>query len=430
MSDGARSSTWRDPRILALVVVQVVVGSGFALLIPTLPRYVGSLGGQASDLALFNAAYAVAILVSAPLWGAWSDRVGRRKVLIAGALGLGVTYLALPMAPGLQAAFALRFLGGVFAAGMIPASFAYVADVTTRESRGRAMGAVSAGMGMAFVISPVVGGLLAEVGVAVPFVLAAVASGVSALLVVGFLPSVAPPTATHVPEGRPSSRIETLRPLVPVLLVTLLISLAESVRPTALALYATDDLGMAASELGLVFSAMGLAFVLSQWWLVGPLIGRVGERMAIMVGQPLTIAGMLMMLVVSDLPGVTIANALQGMGMAFGFTAIPVYISRATTTGQGAAMGYRTSTQSLAQVVGPLAAGAAYAIAPAIPFAVSALLIAGAMVITAVGLREASVPSDPGHSAPMRAPTEAATDPAETGAARRRDRVACLAGPE
>jgi MFS family permease len=419
---------WRDPRILSLVLVQVVVGSGFALLIPTLPRYITSLGGQASDLGLFNAAYAVAMLVSAPAWGAWSDRVGRRSVLIIGALGLGATYLALPIAPDLQVAFALRFLGGVFAAGTIPASFAYVVDVTTPEERGSAMGAVSAGMGMAFVISPVIGGVLAEVGVAVPFLLAAAAAGLSAILVTLMLPSVAPRAATVLVQGRTPSRFEALRPLAPVLLVTFLIGLAESIRPTALALYTTDDLGFTASELGLVFSAMGLAFVLSQWWLVGPLIGRVGEKGTILVGQPITIAGMLLMLVVADVPGVTVANFLQGMGMAFGFTAIPVYISRIATSGQGAAMGYRTSTMSFAQVMGPLAAGAAYAIAPAVPFSVSAALVAGAMVVASVGLRVRPAPSELAPDT-LSWPT-GVSDPPDVGEVARIDRPASATGAE
>ncbi len=385
------TSVWRDPRVLALVIIQAVVGSGFALLIPALPAFVRSVGGDPSDIGLFNASYAIALLIASPVWGSWSDRVGRRTVLLVGTIGLAISYALLPLAPSMPIALAIRFLGGVMAAATIPASFAYVADVTTLEMRGRAMGALSAGMGIAFIVSPVIGGTLAEFGLGVLFALASLTALSAAILVAKVLPAV-PPRAGLASDAAGRGRLRAaLRPLWPILCVTFLIGLAESIRPTALALYGSGQVGLGSAELGVVFSVMGLAFVLTQIWLVGPVIERAGERWAIALGQPMTIAGMLLMTVAGDLALVVLANGLQGMGMAFGFTAIPVYISRITSHGQGTAMGYRTSTQSLAQVCGPLVASATYAMGPAVPFVVSAALVLGAMIAALVTLRPVPV---------------------------------------
>ena len=387
---GRPAALWRDPALLSLVLIQVVVGSGFALLIPALPLYVSLLGGGPTELGVFNSSYALMLFLCAPLWGWWSDRIGRRSTLIAGTLGLGASYLLLAVADSLPLAIVLRGLGGAFAAATIPASFAYVADVTSPEERGRAMGMVSAGLGLAFVFSPVVGGALASLGLVVPFLLAAATSGLAALLVTRYLRPV-PPRQPAAKESAPApGRWQSFAVLLPMLSVSFIVGLADGSRPTALALYADDGLGFGPAELGIIFSVMGICFVLSQWLAVGPAISRLGERNAVILGMPITIVGFLLVLLSSDLVTLALAIGVQGVGMAFNFTGVPAYLSRVARGGQGVAMGWRSATVSGGQIVGPIIGGGLYAAGAMLPFIAGAALVGLALLVAIIAMRPVS----------------------------------------
>lgn len=388
------AALWRDPALLSLVLIQIVVGSGFALLIPALPEYVTQLGGSSTELGIFNSSYALALFVFAPAWGWASDRVGRRFALIGGTVGLGVSYALLAVAPSLPIAIVLRAMGGAFAAATIPASFAYVADVTAPEQRGRAMGMVSAGLGLAFVFSPVLGGMLAAVDLIVPFLLAAASSGVAAVLVARFLRPVPPRApAARGGDALPAGRWHLFAPLLPMLVVSFIIGVADGTRPTALALYADDHLGFGTAELGIVFSVMGIAFVISNWLVVGPAIGRFGERATVLAGLPIGIVGFLLVPLAQDLLMLCVAIGVQGVALAFGFTAIPAYLSRVALGGQGVAMGWRSATVSGGQILGPLLGGGLYAMGALLPFFAGAGIVAVALAVGLYAVRPETTPT-------------------------------------
>lgn len=385
-----RVSPWRDPALVSLVLIQIVVGSGFALLVPILPRYVELLGGGATELGLFNASYALMLFVCAPVWGWLSDRTGRRSALLAGTLGMGLSYLGLAVAPNLVIAIGLRALGGAFAAATVPASFAYVADTYSVEERGRAMGMISGGLGIAFVFSPVLGGTLATFSLIVPFVAAATTALAGSALVALFLRPGPPHThkvATSTVE--PVGRWEGFAVLLPMLTVSFIVAIADGTRQTALPLFADDQLTMGPPELGMVFSVMGACFVLSNWLLVGPAIRLLGERNAVIAGMPISMVGFLLVFMAHDTATLSAAIGVQGIGMAFGFTGVPAYLSRIARGGQGLAMGWRQTTVSGGQILGPLLGGLLYSMAPLLPFTAGAGLFLLAMVVAILKVRPA-----------------------------------------
>jgi len=150
---------------------------GFGLIIPVLPELIAELKNisinQASAYGgLLLSTYAVTQFLFAPVIGNLSDKYGRRPVILSSLLGFGIDYIILALAP----TFGWLFIGRVIA-GITGASFttgaAYIADVSTPQTRAKNFGMIGAAFGIGFIIGPALGGLLAKWGIRAPFYAAA-----------------------------------------------------------------------------------------------------------------------------------------------------------------------------------------------------------------------------------------------------------------
>lgn len=150
---------------------------GWGLIIPVMPKLISELKhipvNQASSYgALLLSAYAITQFVFAPVIGNLSDRYGRRPVLLSSLLGFGIDYLFLALAPTYGWLFVGRIIAGITGASFTTAA-AYIADISTVETRAKNFGMIGAAFGLGFVIGPALGGLLAGWGVRAPFYAAA-----------------------------------------------------------------------------------------------------------------------------------------------------------------------------------------------------------------------------------------------------------------
>ena len=102
-----------------------------------------------------------------PIWGRWSDRIGRKPIILLGLLGSGLSYVALALAGSLPLLFVARIIGGIAGAN-IPTAQAYIADVTTPENRAKGMGMMGAAFGLGFIFGPAIGGLLSRISPEAP----------------------------------------------------------------------------------------------------------------------------------------------------------------------------------------------------------------------------------------------------------------------
>jgi len=149
----------------------------FGIIAPVLPdlirQFEGGDFGRASAITgyLLFAWNAMQFLFS-PILGAWSDRFGRRPIILLSCFGLGIDYIVMALAPTLSWLFVGRIISGITASN-ISTAFAYVTDVTPPEKRAKPFGYVSAALGLGFVIGPAVGGYLGNFHIRAPFWVAA-----------------------------------------------------------------------------------------------------------------------------------------------------------------------------------------------------------------------------------------------------------------
>jgi DHA1 family multidrug resistance protein-like MFS transporter len=134
-------------RLFALLACLFVVMIGLGITLPVLPFYVERLGQAESvpreaivvHVALLTAVYPLGQLVFAPVWGRWSDRLGRRPLLLGGIAGYAAGQILFGFATSLSLLYAARILGGILSSAVLPVAAAYVSDATTDAERGRGM---------------------------------------------------------------------------------------------------------------------------------------------------------------------------------------------------------------------------------------------------------------------------------------------------
>jgi DHA1 family tetracycline resistance protein-like MFS transporter len=368
---------------------------GFGILLPALPYHAERLGATGLWLGVLFTAYSAAQLVGAAVLGRFSDRIGRRPVLLLSLAGSAASFAASAFAPSLVALAAARALAGLFG-GSISTAQAYVADVTRPEDRAPAMGRLGAAIGSGFVAGPAVGALLAAGGHG--FRAAALLAAGLAVVNLGAA-AVRLREPVRPPDGRPAGdrRLRltglgaSLRlPVVgPVLMAGFLVMFGFVAMETTLAFLAARRFGTDERGLGGILVFVGVVLIAFQAGLIGPLTRRFGERgvaIAGCVGVALALAGLPF---APGLPQAFVALGALAAGQALANPSLATLLSRAAGVDeQGAVLGLGQSLAAAARAVGPLAAGALYDLAPPAPYLLgAALAVLAALLVRASARR-------------------------------------------
>lgn len=168
----------RTAAISFIFITLLIDVMGWGLIIPVMPDLISQLKNipvnEASPYgAWLLSAYAITQFLFAPVIGNLSDKYGRRPVLLCSLIGFGIDYLFLALAPSYGWLFIGRIIAGITGASFTTAS-AYIADISTAETRAKNFGMIGAAFGLGFIIGPALGGLLAGLGVRAPFYAAAI----------------------------------------------------------------------------------------------------------------------------------------------------------------------------------------------------------------------------------------------------------------
>ena len=170
-------ATGRKAAVGFIFITLLIDVMGWGLIIPVMPELIAQLKNitinEASPYgAWLISAYAIIQFLFAPVIGNLSDKYGRRPVLLGSLLGFGVDYLFLALAPSYGWLFLGRVIAGITGASFTTAS-AYIADISTPETKAKNFGLIGAAFGLGFIIGPAFGGLLAGLGTRAPFYAAA-----------------------------------------------------------------------------------------------------------------------------------------------------------------------------------------------------------------------------------------------------------------
>ncbi len=286
----------------AIVVAIVAINSlGIGLILPVMPNLLQLVGkvdiGQAAAIGgLLSLAFAATQVLFGPLLGALSDRFGRKPVLILSLLMAAVDYAVLAVANALWVFFVIRLFAGAASATFSVANAA-LADTSAPEERAAQFGLTGAAFGIGFVIGPLFGGILGELGPRAPFVAAGALCALAATLAFFFLPE------THQVKSRralnwmdciPFAAFARLRhqiALVPLFIVQFFDSISGFVYPAIWAYFAGVQFGWAPTTIGLSLGAYGACMAVIQAGGVRLLVKRLGEAQTAVLGLSLGVIG-------------------------------------------------------------------------------------------------------------------------------------------
>src|SRR6185369_10752729 len=150
----------RSP-LLIIFLVAFIGLMGFGIIIPLLPLYAEHYGAQPWQVGALSASYALMQFIFAPILGRWSDRIGRRPVLLLSIAGTALGFLLMGLASSLAVLFVARIIDGA-TGGNISVAQAYISDVSSEEERAKRLGMLGAAFGLGFIFGPLIGGVLSQ----------------------------------------------------------------------------------------------------------------------------------------------------------------------------------------------------------------------------------------------------------------------------
>lgn len=352
----------RNPAIGFVLACVFLDALGIGLIIPVLPRLVGSLAGSADAQTLWYGAimisYGLMQFFFAPVLGALSDRIGRRPVLLTGILGLSLMMIIPAVASSLWAILISRLLGGMMSSNIVVAQ-AYIADVTTENSRISSFGKIGAIFGIAFVLGPALGGVLGQYDPRIPFMVAGSICALNFLYGIFILPESLKERNTsplRIRELNPFTAIFNLTKLEgirPFVLIITLFTLAQSLMQCTWALYVEYRYGWTPLMIGLSIFALGISISLTQGFFLPFLTKRLPSYKIVRLGLTL---GVVAMLAIGFSPWGYLSLVLICLFALMGVVGPTIQgeISRrCTMTQQGVNMGAVSSLNSFTGAISP-----------------------------------------------------------------------------
>jgi len=159
---------FKNRNLAILFTTLVVVMFGFGIIIPIIPFYVERFGGGGMEMGMLMAIFSLMQFIFSPIWGSLSDRIGRKPVLLIGALGNALSLGWMGFATNYWILFAARALAGMLSSATMPTAMAFISDSTDEKQRGGGMGIVGAAFGAGMVLGPGIGGTMAEISLQAP----------------------------------------------------------------------------------------------------------------------------------------------------------------------------------------------------------------------------------------------------------------------
>ena len=385
----------RKAAIGFIFITLLIDVTGLGLIIPVVPKLIEDLlhTTNISKVALFGGlltfSYAIMQFLFAPVLGNLSDKYGRRPVLLFSLLGFGLDYILLAFAPSIGWLFVGRIIAGITGASMTTAS-AYIADISTPETRAQNFGMIGAAFGLGFIVGPMIGGLLGEMGPRIPFLVAAGLALLNAAYGYFVLPEsldVSNRRAFDWKRANPISSLKNLSrfPAVAGLIVSFfLIYVASHAVQSNWSYFNIEKFKWSPKMIGISLAVVGVLVSLVQGVLVRFVNPKIGNERSVYVGLGLYTIGLILFGLASQSWMMFVFLIPYCLGGISGPGLQAIISGTVPANEQGELQGSLTSIISITSIVGPLVMSNLFAFFtgpiapfyfPGAPFMLAALLM-------------------------------------------------------
>ncbi|MBM7621556.1 DHA1 family multidrug resistance protein-like MFS transporter [Bacillus tianshenii] len=366
--------------MLVLMVNMFIAVGSFGIIIPILPAYLESIGEGGMAAGLMIAIFAGAQLVMSPVAGKWADQYGRRIMIILGLAGLTLSMFVFYGFDSVWMLYLSRVIGGVGAALLIPALFAYVADITTMEQRAKGNSYISAAMSLGIVIGPGIGGFLADYGLKMPLLVSALISLLATVFSVLVLKESREKELNQLMETVTDPMVKKLaqsvkKPYFIPLVITLVMSFGLMAYESVLGLFIDNQYGATPQEIALMITATGIVSVIVQLFIVDRIVRVLGEGKVLNIFITVAAAGFLFSLFASSYTFFFIITLIIFLATSILRPVINTLISKLAGNEQGFAMGMNNAYMSIGNVLGPTLAGILYDVNISYPFILGLVIL-------------------------------------------------------
>jgi DHA1 family multidrug resistance protein-like MFS transporter len=373
-------------KMLILMVNMFIAIGSFGIIIPILPAYLISIGQGGKAAGLMLSIFAGAQLIMSPIAGKWADKYGRRVMIIAGLSVLALSMFVFYFSDSIGVLYLSRVIGGIGAALLVPAIFAYVADITSMDQRAKGNSLISASMSLGIVIGPGIGGFLADFGLKMPLLVSAIV-GVFAVVFSAFMLKESRVAKVDAPGKKPEPMVKEIaqsvkKPYFIPLVITLVMSFGLMAYESVLGLFVDNQFGASPKDIAIMVTSTGIISVIIQLFAVDRVVRRFGEKAVLSIFLGVAALGFLLSIIAPSYIlffGVTMIIFLATSILRPVLTTL---ISKLAGEEQGFAMGMNNAYMSIGNVLGPLLAGVMYDVQILYPFMIGLIVLVGTMFLS------------------------------------------------
>lgn len=390
-----------------IFITMLVDCIGIGLMLPVMPDLIKKLtNGNLSEASTYGGwltfAYAFMQFFFAPIIGGLSDRYGRRPVLLASLLGLGIDYVFMSWAPSIAWLFVGRTISGIFGASFTTAS-AYIADISEPEKRAQNFGMIGAAFGIGFIVGPLMGSFFSQWGLRAPFIAAAIFSLLNALYGFFMLPESLKKENRRAFDWKRANPIGTLKnlkkyPALSGLFISVfLLYIAGHAAQSTWTYYTMEKFHWGVKWVGYSLAFVGLTIGLVQGGLIRIVIPKIGQKNSVYAGLVLYVVGFLLFAFATKGWMMFAFMIPYGLGGIAGPALQGIMSTQVPANEQGELQGGLTSMMSVTSIIGPLLMTGLFAhytakstglYFPGAPFVAGAILTVFSIVLATGSLKK------------------------------------------
>ena len=386
---------------VSFILISVMLDSmGIGLIMPVMPDLIQEVEGAGISVAavwggILATIFAAMQFLFGPTLGSLSDRFGRRPILIGSLVVMAFDYVLMALASTITFLIVARVIGGITAATQ-STSAAYMADISKPEEKAANFGLIGAAFGVGFVLGPMIGGALAEYGTRAPFWAAACLAAANALFGYFVLPETVTDKIRRPFQLRRANplgafkNIGSLPGLKRLLLVSFVYTIAFFVYPGVWAYFGAERFDWGPGMIGLSLGFFGVGIAIVQGLLIRPIINRIGERKAVILGLSIDVLAFVLISFVTEGWIALALTPLTALGSIAGPALQGIMSRTAADDQQGELQGTVASINAVATIVAPLMVTPTFWFfttddapfyLPGAPFLLSAILVLGCIVV-------------------------------------------------